>query len=41
MNCLQADAVRMGQRAYNDYVNYYSEDENYRNLTEIYSSVLK
>lgn len=41
MNCLQADAVRMGQRAYNDYVNYYSEDENDRNLTGIYSRVLK
>lgn len=41
MDCLQVDAARMGQRAYNDYVNYYSEDENYRNLTEIYSRVLK
>ena len=41
MDCLQVDAARMGQRAYNDYVNHYSEDENYRNLTEIYSRVLK
>ena len=41
MDCLQVDAARMGQRAYNEYVNHYSEDENYRNLTEIYSRVLK
>lgn len=40
MNCLQTDMERMGRNAYHDYVNLYSEDENYRNLTEIYSSVL-
>lgn len=41
MNCLQADVAGMGQRAYDDYVNLYGEDENYRNLTGIYGRVLQ
>lgn len=39
-NCLQTDMEPLGRHAYLDYVNLYSEDENYRNLTEIYSGVL-
>lgn len=40
MDCLRADMRGMGENAYRDYLNCYSEDENYRNLTEIYSRVL-
>ena len=39
-NCLQTDMAPLGRNAYLDYVNLYSEDKNYRNLTEIYSGVL-
>lgn len=35
------DSKAMGENAYEDYLRFYSEDENYRNLTEIYSRVLK
>ena len=40
MKCLQTDMERMGRNAYHDYVNLYSEEENYRMLAGIYSSVL-
>lgn len=40
MNCLEMDTVSMGKRAYEDYEQFYSEDENYRTLERIYDQVL-